>query len=143
MRRTAKTLALLCLWSPRLVQGGETPSTTEAPTDIRREMLSEYKFSAADAKPGPSPSSLRSSLPVQAAAVVPESKEVVKMDPFEVRESGAPSAALMPLAYPPSAPARTTVASKLGIGNHKFQVGKMHMFVSTVFYVPFLIGFEW
>ena len=65
------------------------------------------------------------------------------MEPFEVRESGASEAPI--LASEPTAPEAepATVAKKLGIGTHYAKLGKVRVFVSTVFYIPILAGFDW
>jgi hypothetical protein len=106
-------------------------------------MLSEYKFAPPGTKVTALPTSLHSEAPPPSPAPAENGKDVVRMEPFEVHESGMSNAAYLPLARraPDKPPA--TVASKLGIGEHSVEVGKVHAFVVTVFYVPILAGFSW
>jgi hypothetical protein len=118
-------------------------ASSDTPTDIRREMASEYRFSAPGKKADPLPSSLNSSstgIPTIPSAA---GKDVVAMAPFEVRESG--SSAVPVLSPEGGAPqgSRATVAEKLGIGTHYAKLGKVRVFVSTVFFIPVLAGFDW
>jgi hypothetical protein len=106
-------------------------------------MISEYKFAPPGTKPAALPSSLNSIAPAQPPTDKPSGRDVVAMEPYEVRETGAGTSAFLPLS--PSKPdsPRTSAAAKLGIGLHRFHVGKLHCFVNTIFYVPILVGFEW
>ncbi len=65
------------------------------------------------------------------------------MAPFEVRETGASNAAPRPVASRISDTPGGRAAAKLGIGVHHLEIGRVHVFVNTLFYVPFLVGFEW
>jgi hypothetical protein len=143
VRRTA-TAAFTVLLATLPARGAEeTPATEPLLSDVRQEMLAEYKFTAAGTKAAPLPSSLHSDAPAEVETIARARKDVVTMAPFEVRDSGVPPLALMPAVSESQAPERKTVAAKLGIGIHRLDVGKVHMFVNTVFFVPFLVGFEW
>jgi hypothetical protein len=142
LKRIAAFSAVVVLLSPFLAQGDEAASSSAPPlTDIRKEMLSEYKFAPSGTKAAPLPTSLHSDAPAQLSGAAPTGRDVVRMAPFEVRETSA--AAFMPFAPAISAGTRATAASKLGIGVHHMLLGKVHVFVSTLFYVPILVGFEW
>src|SRR5580658_5272115 len=128
---TAGTILVLLL--PLVVRGQEaaSPQTDPPHTDIRGEMMSEYKFTPPGAKPAVIPTSLQSDFPPLPAPSA-SSGDVVKMEPFVVRESAPPIAALLPLEQQAPAKAPATVAGKLGIGEHDFMVGKVHAFVVTL-----------
>jgi hypothetical protein len=142
--RFAISSSIVVFLLPIAVNGQEAPlpKADGPPTDIRGEMLSEYRFAPPGAKPVALPTSLQSDsppLPAQAAS----GGDVVKMAPFEVRESALPIAALQSIEQPSPAKPPATVASKLGIGERDFTVGNMHAFVISIFYVPFVAGFRW
>jgi hypothetical protein len=139
--RLAPPYSFVIFLFPFVVEGQEAPPAETALTDIRKEMLSEYRYAAPGIKPAKLPTSLQSDSPAFHAAGTDEG--VVKMEAFEVRESGFSSSATQSIEqHPPSKPP-ATVASKLGIGEHDFEVGKVHAFVITIFYVPFIAGFRW
>jgi hypothetical protein len=144
VRRTAVTAVFTVLLASLRVRGAEeTTAPQPLLSDVRQEMLSEYKFTAPGTKAAPLPSSLHSDAPAEAGMIAKARRDVVTMAPFEVRDSGVPPLALMPAVSESRSPERKTVAAKLGIGVHRLDFGKVHMFVNTVFYVPFLVGFEW
>jgi hypothetical protein len=122
----------------------EVPSSTTEKhmTEIRKEMLSEFKYAPPGSKPAILPTSLRSDSPLVNVTSGTE-KDVVKMEAFEVRESGSSIRGFEPLEQQSSENAKPTIASNLGIGEHDFTVGKMHAFVISIFYVPFIAGFRW
>ena len=69
------------------------------------------------------------------------------MDAFEVQ--GARSSSRTNLALTQSLEQQAAedspppAASKMGIGVHTFRVGKLRIFVSTLFYLPFQGGIAW
>jgi hypothetical protein len=139
--RLAPPYSFLLFLFPFVVEAQEAPPPETALTDIRKEMLSEYKFAAPGNKPATLPTSLQSESPTIYASRA--DKDVVKMEAFEVREPGLSNAASQSIEqHSPSKPA-ATVASKLGIGEHDFEVGKVHAFVVTIFHVPLIAGFTW
>jgi hypothetical protein len=143
MRLTAASIIVVFLL-PILAEGQDaaSPQTEKPSNEIRGEMLSEYRFTPSGSKPAAIPTALQSDVPP-----LPVSQDtngdVVKMDPFEVRDSASSSAAYLPLERAASVKAPSTVASKLGIGEHDFKVGKVHAFVITILYVPIVAGFSW
>jgi hypothetical protein len=139
---TAGTILVLLLPIVLRCQDAAPTQTDAPPTDIRGEMMSEYKFTPPGAKPAVIPTSLHSDSPPLPAPSA-SSGDVVKMEPYVVRESAPPIAALLPLEHQSPAKPPATVASKLGIGEHDFMVGKVHAFVVTLFYVPLVAGFSW
>jgi hypothetical protein len=90
LRRIAATTAVLAFLSPFIAEGADAGASPvaaapaePAPTDIRREMLLEYKFTPAGAKVTPLPSSLHSDAPAEAA----EPADVVRLEPFKVSDT--------------------------------------------------------
>jgi hypothetical protein len=135
---------VLLLWPAFALHAEDSGvASPESSTDIRREMASEYRFSPAGKKEEPLPTSLTSSSPVLSTAPIAVGKDVVAMAPFEVRESGGSSLPMLesPTAAHDGTPG--TVAKKLGIGTHFAKLGKVRLFVTTVFYIPILAGFDW
>jgi hypothetical protein len=121
--------------------GAADPSPAPATASvIRQEMLAEYQYTPPGAKTAPLPTSLQSNAPPIFTFTTPP--DVVKMEAFEVQESGSGSkgALLAPADIRVTAP---SVASKLGIAIHTKDVGKVRFFAATLFYVPFLVGFAW
>jgi hypothetical protein len=102
-------------------------------------MLLEYHFQQPGAKPAQAPTSLQSEVPAPLPTLV-RSKDAVQMAPMEV--TGARMADLGGWA-PAPAQEPATVASKLGMGLKRMKLGKAHVFVYRIFYVPYLIGIEW
>jgi len=142
--RLATASSIVVLFLPIAVEGQDDASSQSGKpdTEIRGEMLSEYRFTPPGSKPAAIPTSLQSDSPP--LPVSSENKgDIVKMAPFVVRESASSMAAYQSIEQESPAKAPATVASKLGIGEHDFMVGKTHAFVVTVFYVPFLAGFSW
>jgi hypothetical protein len=142
--RLATASSILVFLLPIVVNGQEAPSSKAdvPPTDIREAMLSEYRFTPPGAKPAVIPTSLQSDSPPLPASSA-SSGDVVKMAPFEVRESALPISAVQSIEQPSPAKPPATVASKLGIGERDFMVGNVHAFVISIFYVPFVAGFRW
>jgi len=124
--------------------GAADPASTpasEAPSALRQEMLAEYRYTPPGAKAATLPTSLQSNAPPIFTFTTPP--DVVKMDPFEVQESGkggglGAKLTLEDVAVPPP-----SVASKLGIGVHGKDIGKVRVFAVTFLYVPILVGFAW
>jgi hypothetical protein len=109
---------------------------------IRREMLAEYRYTPEGTPLAKLPTSLHSDAPAFPVAAGTDA-DVLQMDRYEVLESRD---AVWPHETPaaPAAPGPpATVASKLGIGIHRVQVGKVELFATTVFYIPVLVGFAW
>jgi hypothetical protein len=102
-------------------------------------MLLEYKFTPPGAKVTPLPSSLHSDAPAEAASPA----EVVRMEPYTVSDTRAPTAGSLGAIQDKAATPASVAAAKLGIGVHQVKLGKLRLHVSTILYVPFLIGFDW
>jgi len=143
-RFAAPSIAII-LCSPFFVEGADSapPSAEPVLTEVRREMLSEYRYAPPGAKAFLAPSSLHSDARPLVATPAATGADVVKMAPFEVREAGAPQSPYIPLAQTESEKTPSSVAAKLGIGTHHMDLGKVHLFATTIFYVPILVGFEW
>jgi hypothetical protein len=142
--RIATASSIFIFLLPIVAEGQEASSSRAdgPPTDVRGAMLSEYRFTPPGAKPAAIPTSLQSDSPPLPDSPA-SSGDVVKMAPFEVRESSLSTAAVQSIEQPSTAKPPATVASKLGIGERDFMVGNVHAFVISIFYVPFVAGFSW
>ncbi len=144
LRRFVATSAFIALLSPSFaVAEGDDSHRTQPLTDTRREMLEEYKFTPPGSRGAAPPSSLHSDAPASPQAHDSTLRDTVKMAPFEVREAGTPNVTLEPAAVPKSDGGAGRAAARLGIGVHHIEIGKVHVFVNTIFFVPFLVGFDW
>ena len=113
-------------------------------TDIRKEMLSEYSLTPS--KPDPASKAANADSVIVRAKVDPPStypKDVIRMDPFVVQQPGSADTPSEPMLQVAPAARAATAATKLGIGVHHFRLGELRMFAGTVFYIPFVVGFEW
>jgi hypothetical protein len=139
--RFAAPFALIALLSPLLA--GADENGEHALTDTRREMLQEYKFAPPGTKAAALPTSLNSEAPAVGNSGTQTPKDVIRMAPFEVSETGGSIAALGPASVARSDTPAERAAVKLGTGVHHIEFGKVHVIVNTILYVPFLVGFEW
>jgi hypothetical protein len=147
LARQVTRAALICLLSSGgiLLASEDGPSDDGVPaTDIRRELLSEFKYAPAKKAPdspasvGPMPKAQPRLDPSPAAGA-----DTVRMAPFEVQDSRTPlNLSTWVVQEEPTTPAET-MASKLGIGVHTWKMGKTRLNVRTIFYIPFLVGLEW
>jgi hypothetical protein len=113
-------------------------------TDIRRELLSEFKYSPA--KKPPDSATPVQSVPKSQQRLDPSSaasSDAVRMAPFEVQDTRTPrNLPALLVQEEPKSPAETIV-SKLGIGVHSWKLGKTKLSIHTLFYIPFFVGLEW
>jgi hypothetical protein len=138
----AAVLAAGLLAVPQVGAADLAPATAaEARSVIRQEMLAEYQYTPPGTKAAALPTSLQSNAPSIFTFTTPP--DVVKMEKFEVQESGMGSSkGALPNPEDVTVPPRT-VASKLGIGVHGKDLGKVRVFAVTFLYVPVLVGFAW
>jgi hypothetical protein len=68
------------------------------------------------------------------------SKDAVQMSPVLV--NGSPIAELGGAATD-AGDARPSLSSKLGLGLKRMKVGKVHVYMYRIFYLPYIIGIEW
>lgn len=137
-------LAFLVSSSVVMAADGSSSDPDMPQTDIRKEMLSQYKYSPTGGNPaakGSAPANLAQ--PTRAASPTPGGRDIVVMSPFEVQASGKREQ-LQTASFQEEPPTQgEKVASKLGIGVHRMKIGKVSVFASTIFYIPFLVGMEW
>ena len=141
MRFAALVLLLACNGRIDAVGGPDTGSDVPH-TNIRKELLSEYKYLVPPKDQtisGPIVSD--ASTTPQISAPAPPNLDVVKMAPFTVRE-GAKMDSLHADIVRQKVNARTdAIASKLGIGVHIAPMGPVGFYAVTVFYIPIVVGF--
>jgi hypothetical protein len=121
---------------------GPDPGSDVQHTNIRKELLSEYKYGVPPkGQTIPDPIVADSSAAPQILPLTPPNSDVVRMEPFTVRE-GAKLEALHADIVRQRANARTeAITSKLGIGVHVAPVGPVGFYAVTVFYIPISVGF--
>jgi hypothetical protein len=131
-------ISILIACASRLA-AADDPAPEAAHTDIRQELLSEFKFVAPEKEVPLSPPFLSGSArPVPASAA---SGDVVTLAPFTVREM-VRMETLHADIMKEKADARTAaVMSKLGVGLHVAPVGPVAFYAATIFYIPFVAGF--
>ena len=139
---TTSLIGALLLAAAARGQDSAASRIDEPRNEIREEMRSQYRYAPSGSKPAAMPTALQSDSPPLPVSQSTKA-DVVKMEPYEVRESGSSSAAYLPLERASPAKAPATVAKKLGIGERDFKVGKVHAFVVTLFYIPIAAGFSW
>ena len=120
----------------------EDPGPATPHTDIRQELLSEFKFVAPRKEVLPTAPFLSGSAqPVPPLAAGPGSGDTVTLAPFTVREMVRMETLHADL-LKEKADARTAaVMSKLGVGLHVAPVGPVAFYAATIFYIPFAAGF--
>lgn len=142
---TMKIAALVLLLASicRLgADGGPDSGSDVQHTNIRKELLSEYKYGVPPkGQIIPAPIVSDASTAPQASILTPPNSDVVRMEPFTVRE-GAKMDALHAGIVRQHAIARTeAITSKLGIGVHVAPLGPVGFYAVTVFYIPIVVGF--
>lgn len=119
------------------------PEETPPQPDMRKQMLSEYRYAPdplAARTPPPSPGSAPKATPTPSAA-----SDVITMDTYTVRETVGMNALTTSLREEKAAAHTAMMMDKLGVGLHVVRVGKVGLFAGTIFYIPFVVGvgFSW
>ncbi|HEY5078395.1 MAG TPA: hypothetical protein VII43_01055 [Opitutaceae bacterium] len=117
------------------------PSGGEAHTDVRRELLSEFRFAPAPADPAPVPTFLSASATPRAAPSEAAGPDVVTLAPFTVREMVRMETLHADILQEKKAAQTSMVLSRLGIALHVAPVGPVAFYAATIFYIPFAAGF--
>ncbi len=132
--------ALLLLGaSPGALGSPPDPGSPAPPTDIRREILSGFRFIPRQAEPAEASPILAQGA---AAPAAPDAAgpDIVSMAPYTVREN-VRMEKLHADIVEAQAEARTAATmTRLGVGLHEVPVGNFHLFAGTVFYIPFVVG---
>ena len=112
------------------------------PTDIRKELLSEFHYTAQPKDPEqPSPILAGSPSSAETPTSAPQVPDVVKMEPYTVRESLKMDALHADFAMQKASARSDAITKKLGVGVHVAPVGPVGFYAVTVFYIPILVGF--
>lgn len=123
--------------------GGPGPEPEAPQTDVRRQILLEYRYTGP--KGGSAPAAAvppGAAAQERSAAVVPGGPAMVTMAPFEVRETSTTVALRARFAGQEAGARKAGVLSKLGIGVHVAPVGPVGFYAVTVFYIPIAVGFS-
>jgi hypothetical protein len=112
-----------------------------AHTEVRRQLLSEYKYVASPQDPVvAAPFLADTAARPPAAAAEAGRPDVVRMEPYTVRQ-GVKMDELHSALLHEQADARTSaMMAKLGVGLHVVPVGKACLYAATLFYIPFAVG---
>jgi hypothetical protein len=127
---------------PLVVAGDPDPEPGVPPTDVRRQILLEFKYTGPPGNSAPAAPAMPDAAARKRTAVAkPVDPALVTMEPFEVRETSKADA-LHADFLRQKADARTAgVMSKLGIGVHVVPVGPVGFYAVTVFHIPIAVGF--
>jgi hypothetical protein len=137
--------AAILLPSASVMAADDSGPGSDAPaTDIRKEMLAEYRFSPKGDCPAAAPSTPAPlAAPRPAAAPSADGKDIVVMAPFEVQmASGRDGLQTAAFQDEPTSEGEK-VASGLGIGVHRMKLGRVNLYARTILFIPFLVGIEW
>lgn len=141
MFRCAASL-LVFASSVSLAAAGDAGAGPEAPqTDIRKELLSEYKYVKETKDPAakaPTPSTTGAAQ--QAAPPAPGDSAPLVMDAFTVHESTQMDRLHEDVLNQDADARRAEVTSKLGVGMHVAPMGPLGFYAVTVFYIPIAVG---
>jgi hypothetical protein len=134
---------LLIASAGSLAFAGDPEPDPEAPrTDVRRQILLEYKYTGPQGGSAPAAPVLPgAAAQARSAAAVPGDPAMVAIAPLEVPETST-TVALRAKFLKQEADARSAaVMSTLGIGVHVAPVGPVGFYAVTVFYIPVAVGF--
>ena len=136
-----QALLLLIASAGSLAVAGD-PGPEARHTDVRRQILLEYKYTGPDGGATPAAPVLPgAAAQKRTAAAVPGDPAMVTMAPFEVRETTKTDALRATFAWQKADARKAGVLSKLGIGVHVAPMGPVGFYAVTVFYIPIAVGF--
>jgi hypothetical protein len=138
---SVRQAVLLLLLAARAGAADPGPGAAEPRTDVRKELLSEYRYVPHPADAAPIPVFLAAAAPSPDAGA-PYGPEVVTMAPFTVRETVRMETLHADLLQEKRDAHTAMVMSKLGIGLHVAPVGPVAFYAATLFYIPFAAGFS-
>ncbi len=139
--RFAALLMLLGTICP-LAAVGAPDDQAEAPhTNIRKLLLSEYKYAPPKDSTQPAPFLAKPSTPSGPLASTPLDPDLVRMAPFTVRESLKMDSLHADIVMQKAGARTDSIMRKLGIGVHVAPVGPVGFYAVTVFYIPIAVGF--
>jgi hypothetical protein len=120
----------------------EAPDVSLPRVDMRRQILSQYKFTP---HPGESSPVLSPGAVAQPAPAAATPSDVVTMPTYTVRETMRTNAITAALAEQKSDARAEMMMGKLGVGFHVVPLGKFRLYAGTIFFIPFTagIGFSW
>jgi hypothetical protein len=131
-------LLLLAVFTGSLAVAADPDS---AHSEIRRQLLSEFKYVAAPKEAVISAPFLADSAPrPPSMAAESQGRNVVRMAPYTVRQT-VKMDELHSAILREQADARTAaMMATLGVGLHVVPVGKAYLYAATLFYIPFAVG---
>lgn len=140
----ASRAALIFLIASTGVLAGEkeADSDTAVPaTNIRREILSEFRFVPSQAAPVPHKSTLaRGPTLPKSQTLAYAGADIVRMAPYTVHESLKMEELHQDILNEQADAHTADLMKKMGIGLHEAPIGKVHFFTATVFYIPIIVG---
>jgi hypothetical protein len=133
--KSAVLLFLFVSAAPWAAAGGDSDPGAYPQTDIRREILSVYRYEAPAKDPGPATPFLTPKA-IQAA-----SQEILAPAPTTLRDARRLNNLRAAVVQQEADARSAAIASRLGIGVRSVQVGR-HLVAgaATVFYVPVAVG---
>jgi hypothetical protein len=133
--RSAALSLLLGSICPLAAVGAPDDATDPPHTNIRKELLAEYKFEATTRDP-----TLPAPLLANASAA-PQDPNLVEMAPYTVRETPKMNALNADIVAQEASARTEAITRKLGIGMHVAPLGPVGLYAVTVFYIPVQVGF--
>jgi len=139
--RCAAVLLLLAASESLVLAADTDPDGDVAHTDIRKELLSEFKYVKPQNAAPKAPSKPDTKADQPAVALASGDSAPLVMAPFTVRESADMDRLHEDLLMQKADARSEMTASKLGIGVHVARLGPAGFYAVTVFYVPIVVGF--
>jgi hypothetical protein len=112
-----------------------------AQTEVRRQLLTEFKYVASPKDPVVSaPFLADSTARLPSVAAEPPGPDVVRMAPYTVRQTVKMDELHTAILHEQADARTAAMMAKLGVGLHVVPVGKAYLYAATVFYIPFAVG---
>jgi hypothetical protein len=135
-------LLLAASAGPLAVAGDPDESPAALHTDVRRQILLEFKYTGPQGDSArTAPASPGAQARQQASAAQPRDPALVTMAPFEVRETVKADALRAEFLRQKTDAQKAEIMSKLGIGVHVAPMGPVGFYAVTVFHIPIAVGF--
>jgi hypothetical protein len=132
-----RTILFLIAASGAIAAGDPGSDAGAQRTDIRRELLSEFKYAPPQKDPSAPPPIVS---PVQATQAAEPGADIVVMAPFTVRETVRMEKLHSDLMQEKAEARTAAIMTKLGVGVHVLPAGPMYFYAATIFYIPFAVG---
>jgi glucose/arabinose dehydrogenase len=126
----------LCLAAASFAQAPVAP----APDGARREILCEFTYTPHAADPEASAPFLAAGVtPPEPAKPAPDG-DLVTMEAYTVRDSTRMETLRADLSAQKARALTSFEMKQLGVGLHVVSASNLHLFVGTIFYIPFVVG---